>query len=329
MNAKRSLLMKTWKESMWIECLQLLPQPYRWAEFLVFHGRDARQRSELLLAQQRRLYKALIWDGRPALLVLDWDAQQVRARLHGTGAGGEERLQAMLKRMLGLAYPPSALERSQAGHAELGPLLAAQAGLHVPAAPTPFEALSWAIMGQQISVAVAVSLRRKLIEAAGVPLAPATQKLLPEAADLLAYPDAERVAALDLETLRTLSFSQAKAQTLLAVAQLAAAKALALDEWARQSAQGLWDEAAVAEAERQLLAIKGIGPWTVNYCLLRGYGWPDGSLHGDVAVRRALGLLLDREKPDAAQTRLWLEQFKPWRALVAAHLWASLADTAY
>jgi len=208
-------------------------------------------------------------------------------------------------------------------------LLATQAGLHVPAAPTPFEALSWAIMGQQISVAVAVSLRRKLIEAAGVPLAPATQKLLPEAADLLAYPDAERVAALDLETLRTLSFSQAKAQTLLAVAQLAAAKALALDEWARQSAQGLWDEAAVAEAERQLLAIKGIGPWTVNYCLLRGYGWPDGSLHGDVAVRRALGLLLDREKPDAAQTRLWLEQFKPWRALVAAHLWASLADTAY
>ena len=314
---------------MWIECLQLLPQPYRWAEFLVFHGRDARQRSELLLAQQRRLYKALIWDGRPALLVLDWDAQQVQARLHGPGAGGEERLQAMLKRMLGLAYPPAALERGQAAHPELGPLLAAQAGLHVPAAPTPFEALSWAIMGQQISVAVAVSLRRKLIEAAGVPLAPATRKLLPEAADLLAYPDAERVAALDLETLRALSFSQAKAQTLLAVAQLAAAKALPLDEWALQSAQGLWDGAAVAEAERQLLAIKGIGPWTVNYCLLRGYGWPDGSLHGDVAVRRALGLLLDQEKPDAAQTRLWLEQFKPWRALVAAHLWASLADTAY
>ena len=33
----------------------------------------------------------------------------------------------------------------------------------MPGSPTPFEALTWAITGQQITVAVAVSLRRKLI----------------------------------------------------------------------------------------------------------------------------------------------------------------------
>ena len=83
------------------------------------------------------------------------------------------------------------------------------------------------------------------------------------------------------------------------------------------------------QIEQQLLAIKGIGPWTLNYCLLRGYGWPDGSLHGDVAVRRAIGLLQKEEKPDAAAARIWLDQFQPWRALVAAHLWASLSDKSY
>ena len=41
-----------------------------------------------------------------------------------------------------------------------------------------------------------------------------------------------------------------------------------------------------------LLAIKGIGPWTVNYTLLRGYGYADCSLEGDVAIRSALGRVL-------------------------------------
>ena len=34
--------------------------------------------------------------------------------------------------------------------------------------------------------------------------------------------------------------------------------------------------------------LKGIGPWTVDYALLRGFARLDGSLHGDAAVRRQL-----------------------------------------
>jgi DNA-3-methyladenine glycosylase II len=48
----------------------------------------------------------------------------------------------------------------------------------------------------------------------------------------------------------------------------------------------------------------------------------DGSLHGDVAVRRNLQLLLNTaEKPDEKTTQSWLATFSPWRALIAAHLW--------
>ncbi|MEG2050070.1 MAG: DNA repair protein, partial [Comamonas sp.] len=212
---------------MQIECQQSLPQPYRWHEFLAFHGRDVQQRSELLQPQSRRLFKALVWHGQPALLVLQWDERQVQARLHrpegvvqDTDAHQQhqQQFQVLLQRMLGLAWPPSALLQAHGRHAELGPLLDRQRGLHVPASPTPFEALSWAIMGQQISVAVAVSLRRKLIEAAGLPLDALIQQQVPEAAHLLAYPDAEQVIQLSMDQLRALSFSQAKAQTLLSVA---------------------------------------------------------------------------------------------------------------
>lgn len=318
---------------MWIECTQPLPQPYRWAEFLAFYGRDVQQRSEWLPPHKPSLYKALVWQGRPALLVLEWRAREVHARLHRPGQAADaaqlQGQQAVVQRMLGLAYPPEALEQAHARHSEIGRLLAAQTGLHVPASPTPFEALSWAIMAQQISVAAAASIRRRLIEAAGLALHASTQALAPEAADLRAHPDVATVAALTLEQLRALSFSQSKAQTLLSVARAVASQALPLDDWARASAQGLWNEAVVEQIAQKLLSVKGIGPWTVNYCLLRGYGWPDGSLHGDVAVRRAIGLLQGKEKPDAVQARIWLDQFKPWRALVAAHLWASLSNTAY
>lgn len=321
---------------MQIGCTQKLPQPYCWAEFLAFHGRDTRQRSELLQPEQSRLLKALMWQGQPVLLELRWVKNTALAQLQGPSIAKADTpaLQAMLQRMLGLTYPPGDLRAAHGKHPELGPLLRQQAGLHVPAAPTPFEALSWAIMGQQISVAVAVSLRRKLIEAAGLPLHAQTQKLQPEAAHLLAYPDAAQVLKLNLEQLRALSFSQAKAQTLLSVARAVHDGDLPLDDWAAQSTAGLWSVESVDELSQQLQSIKGIGPWTVNYCLLRGYGWPDGSLHGDVAVRRAIGRLQGKEKPDGAQVdmaqaRIWLDQFRPWRALVAAHLWASLNSKAY
>lgn len=321
-----------------IECQQSLPQPYRWHEFLAFHGRDVQQRSEGLQPQSRRLFKALIWHGQPTLMVLQWDERQAQARLHWPGdvvqdtdthSQHQPQFQALLQRMLGLAWPPSALLQAHGRHAELGTLLDRQRGLHVPASPTPFEALSWAIMGQQISVAVAVSLRRKLIEAAGLPLHSSTQQQVPEAAHLRASPDAAQLLQLGEGALRDLGFSQAKAGTLLCVARAVQEGLLPLDDWAQQSARGLWNESTVEVIAQQLLAVKGIGPWTVNYCLLRGYGWPDGSLHGDVAVRRAIGLLTGTDKPDARAASDWLAQFKPWRALVAAHLWASLADKSY
>ena len=86
-------------------------------------------------------------------------------------------------------------------------------------------------------------------------------------------------------------------------------------------------DADLASASAALLAIKGIGPWTVNYALLRGYGYPDCSLHGDVAIRAAFQHLLKEDaKPDIARTEALLERYRPHRTMAAAHLWASLSQ---
>lgn len=222
------------------------------------------------------------------------------------GAGCAVRFEAMVRRMLGLGQDVDAFERQHRHHPQVGALIARQAGLRVAVAATPFEALTWAVTGQQISLGAAVSLRRKLILAAGVR----------NACGLMCYPDAERITALTMDDLRAAGFSAAKANTLLTLARLVADGELPLDDWLQT--------VPVEEIRERLSNVHGIGPWTVDYTLLRGFGWMDGSLHGDAAVRRSLQVLLGVEgKIGEHDARIWLAAFSPWRALLAAHLWAA------
>ncbi len=284
-----------------------LPPHFRAEDILKFHRRDREEIAEAVGAD--RLRKGLLWRGLPACLTIVFTPTQAEVSLELDGPAltrDAARLDALAARMLGLTQTVEAFETRYANHPELGPLLARQAGLRVPVAASPFEALVWAIIGQQISVHAAISIRRKLILATGER----------HHTGLYCHPDAPRLAATTEDTLRAAGLTATKAATVRAISAATADGRLPLTIWA--------DTLPAVAAEELLLAQRGIGPWTVNYTLLRGYGYLDGSLHGDVAVRRGLQQLLGAaERPDAARTADWLAQFSPWRALVAAHLWAA------
>jgi DNA-3-methyladenine glycosylase II len=290
-------------------CLIPLPKNFHSDDFLAFHQRDTRQVAERV--EPATLHKGLVWDGYPACLSIRFttDGAAVQLAVDGVpGNASQEQLQRMAHRMLGLTQHVEEFEQAYRNHAQLGPLLARKPGLRVPLAASPFEALVWAITGQQISVSAAISIRRRLIQACG----------LLHSGGLHCFPDAVRIAALSEEGLRSAGFSQTKARTLLALSEGVEHNRLPLEQWL--------EAPPVDEIRVRLQEIKGIGPWTINYALLRGFGWLDGSLHGDVAVRRNLQVLLNRPlKPDQAETQRWLAQHSPWRALVAAHLWAMQA----
>lgn len=296
-----------------------LPANYRPQDMLALHARDALQASEKV--EGLRVSKGLVWQGQPALLQLEMVDGASRAvaslAVDGTAPTGNDpaALDAMLARMLGLGEGADQLALQHGKHPVLGPLLLGQMGLRVPASSSPFEALVWAITGQQISVAAAIALRRRLIAAAAVQ----------HSSGMLCHPDAAALAALTPEQLRAAGFSVSKIATLERVCAAVLDGSLPLDAWAAQPLQAQ-DAQAIEDA---LLAIKGIGPWTVHYALLRGFGWLDGSLHGDVAVRNALARLLDVPSVSQREAEQWLGAFAPWRALVAAHLWASLSAKSY
>ncbi|WP_324767683.1 3-methyladenine DNA glycosylase 2 [Pokkaliibacter plantistimulans] len=290
-----------------------LPENFRRQDFLAFHRRDADQLSEHVTEDS--LLKGVVWQGQPACLSLFFTERNVSVTLDADtawSADGQRTLEAWVGHMLGLTQPVVHFEQRFAADPVVGPLLQRQAGLRVPQSASAFEAVAWAIIGQQISVSVAIAVRRKLIQHAS----------LLHASGLYCHPDAQTVAGMDEEQLKALGFSRSKAVALLGVARN--------DELVALLAQPVATAEQAEAVSSRLLAVKGIGPWTVSYALLRGFGWLDGSLHGDVAVRRNLQQLLQRqEKISDKETAEWLQAFSPWRALMAAHLWARQSSAGY
>ena len=69
-------------------------------------------------------------------------------------------------------------------------------------------------------------------------------------------------------------------------------------------------------ARRSLLSLKGIGPWTADYIVMRGLSHPDIFLGSDLGVRHGLSQLGISEPSGAP--------WAPWRSYAVHHVWASL-----
>lgn len=284
-----------------------LPAGYRRDDVIAFHSRDTEAVAEQLTPAGLR--KGIVLAGAPVVLDVAFtpDAAICQADIDGDGdADLGTPLHGALLNILGLRIDPQPFAQLAAADPLLAPLVRVNPGLRIVQSASPFEALTWAIIGQQINLPFAIALRRTFILQAG----------RRHGSGLWCYPEARDVARLSIEDLTSRKFSRAKAETVLRLARLVDDGDLSLE---------LPPSGDVAAISQALLAVKGIGPWTVNYALLRGYGYADCSLHGDVAIRAALQKLLGEDvKPDMARTEQWLRQYAPHRTMAAAHLWASL-----
>jgi DNA-3-methyladenine glycosylase II len=76
------------------------------------------------------------------------------------------------------------------------------------------------------------------------------------------------------------------------------------------------------EVRRQLVALKGIGPWSAEIYLLmalcRADAWPAGDLGLAVAAQSIKGL---PSRPNVLALTEIAEAWRPWRAVAARLLW--------
>ena len=276
-----------------------LPPHYRPDEVLRFFGRDTASVSERVEGQC--VTKCVLIDGQPSVVRLNFARQVARCTTDAPNVFAAHRIAV---RMLGLDSAAEAFTREFTSDELLGQIIRRQRGLRIPLTPSPWEALAWAICGQQISVKAAVALRRELIQAAGTP----------HVSGLRAHPEPSQVSALDEATLRSLKFSRSKAEYMLAAARAVASGELPLDGMRAFSA---------VRAARMMKAVRGVGDWTVQYTFLRGLAFTDCLPTGDVGLARGLEALCG-DRPDAKRIGELMIRYAPFRSYATYHVWSSL-----
>ena len=291
-----------------------LPDDFRASELLAYVARDPEGLAERV--DGATIFKGLATEAAPILVSIELQSSRQRARCRLETARSlriEDRLSAhaMALRLLGLHSDAEGFQARAQADPRVARLVEARPGLRMPLTATVFEALVWAILGQQVNLSFATRLRRTVIELAGRPIPGSALRLHPTPAE---------VAGLAATALTERKCSRAKAHYLVQAAQAVVEGRLPLDGLA---------EADGGEAERRLRELHGVGLWTARYVMLRGLGFGDCAPIGDSGL--AAGLQRFFALPDrpiaAAQERL-MAPFAPHRTLATAHLWASFAHAA-
>jgi AraC family transcriptional regulator of adaptative response / DNA-3-methyladenine glycosylase II len=203
---------------------------------------------------------------------------------------------AACRRMLDLDRDPRPIRDALADDELIGSLVRANPGRRVPGHFDPCELAVRAVLGQQVSLAGAATLAGRLVADYGE-----VTRLFPSAVTL-AQADPGRLA-----------MPQSRRRALIGLTTALAGGEVVLDPGG-----------AVREIEQRLLALPGIGPWTVAYIAMRGLGDADAFMPTDLGVRHALERLGYDGRPPSA-TRL-AERWRPYRAYATQHLWAFLAS---
>jgi len=214
------------------------------------------------------------------------------------------------RRLLDLDADPESVTGFLAQDPVLGPLAVASPGRRSPGHVDGSELALRAVLGQQVSVAAARRLGARLTAAYGKPLS------RPDGPLTHCFPTADTLAAADPDSL---PMPRSRAQVLTGLAAALAGGDLSLDPGADR------DQAAAA-----LLALPGIGPWTVGYIRMRALSDPDAIAPSDVGVLDALtrlGAIPAGRGPARARAAAELaEKWRPWRSYAVHHLWAYLEE---
>ncbi len=242
------------------------------------------------------------WVGRSGATVVWRSVQQTggtRLEVAGTADPGSDL--DWLADVLGIgrtvpAFADPVVSALAVDHADLRPF--ADGGL--------WEGLLSAIAGQGVTVSSGATMLARVaaLHHCGVDLGGRT---------LWPLPTADELAADDVATLRTTGLTRQRCATLIGVARL----------WIERP--DLWDaDADPREQDRHLLAMPGVGPWSVAAARLWGLAEPDAHPSGDVALLRAARLAYGEPGLTLRDLDRLAERWRPNRAWAARLLWHQL-----
>jgi AraC family transcriptional regulator of adaptative response / DNA-3-methyladenine glycosylase II len=211
-----------------------------------------------------------------------------------------------LRRLFDLDADVEVIGTHLSSDAALAPLVAKRPGLRTPGAWDGFELAVRALLGQQVSVAAARKLAGRLVARTSPVLSP---EVTGDERLKAVFPTAARVAAADLSAL---GMPGARIAALRTLARTAAGDPTLLDP-----------VGTCEEALARLRTLPGFGPWTAQYWALRALRDSDAFPAADVALLRSPVVALMGKRPTPKALLARAEDWRPWRAYAAQHLWAN------
>ena len=209
---------------------------------------------------------------------------------------------ARARRILDLDADPIAV-RATLTEAGLSALIDRYPGIRSPGTGDPVELAIRTVLGQQISVSAAQTHLNRLVTTYGQVLPDelrvgTVDRVFPTATAIAEIPDEHwSLPGRRISTLRTLSSHLADGSIDLG---------LGCDR---------------TEVNDSLLAIPGIGPWSLGYIRMRALGDPDVLLSSDLGVRKAMEEL-NGSGTDMTGWTQKTDRARPWRSYVTHLLWA-------
>lgn len=234
--------------------------------------------------------------------------EHVEAKFWLKDAGDLDAAVAACRRLLDLDTEPMPIVDALGGDEVIGEIVRGAPGRRVPGVADTDELAIRAVLGQQVSLAGAATLAARLVSAYGEPLehsVGSVTHLFPSAA-ALAHADPDHLA-----------MPWARRRALIGLAAALADGEVVLDT-------GVMTQ---DEIERRLLALPGIGPWTVAYIAMRALGDPDAFMPTDLGIRHGLERLGRDGRPPSANRIA--DRWRPYRAYATQHLWAYLASRSH
>jgi len=196
-----------------------------------------------------------------------------------------------LKNIFDLDCDPMSIEHTLGEDEKLRPFLKQSSGLRIPGCWDGFELAIRAIVGQKISVKAAHTILGRIVENCG------ERQLLDSSLKVTHFfPTPERILGADLSNI---GLTSSKIATIKSLATAVANKTIVLDGTAN-----------FAETCQRLLAIKGIGLWTMEYIIMRALRDPNGFPETDLELQKKIKKL-----------QLSPHKWIPWRAYAAILLW--------
>ncbi len=278
--------------------------PYDWDAILSFLR--ARAIPGVEAVSSGRYARTIGIDGEHGVLVVELAERNcLKATVRFPDLRNLPAIIARVRRVFDLASDPVAIGAHLSQDPVLAPLVGGRLGLRVPGAWDGFELAVRAILGQQITVSAATRLAGKLVLCHGEKIADA--------------------AALDHGLTHVFPTPRQLAGQDLAAVGMPGARRMAISSLAAAVVADpliFGPRRSLEEAIAQLRTLPGIGEWTSQYIAMRELREPDAFPAADIGLLRAMR---DAQgvRPSPAALLAHAEQWRPWRAYAALHLWAS------